>query len=361
MGLKRIFDNFFEGKKVLVTGNTGFIGSWLSLWLIELGADVIGYALPPYTLRDNFVVTNLEKKIHHNIGDIRDYPHLKEVFKDNNPEIVFHLAAQPLVRKSYEIPKDTYDINVGGTVNVLEAFRKNNTSKILLNMTSDKCYKNQESINGYTEQDRLEGYDPYSSSKACSELVTYAYNSSFFNKESSKNFKTISSLRCGNIIGGGDWQEDRLVPDCMKAIINKEKISIRNPDSIRPWQFVLEPIRGYLMLAVKMLTESTKYSGAWNFGPDNDKKCSVKQIIKRIINYSKKGEFEVVIPPNSKKLHETNTLSLNCSKSKELLHWNPVLNIDDMIEFTCNWYLEENVGYDFDVKQLNNYIDKIIQ
>jgi len=234
MVIKNIFGNFFEEKNILVTGHTGFIGSWLSIWLIELGAKVTGYALSPLTENDNFVVTNLSNKMDNIIGDIRNYDDLKKVFKKSKPEIVFHLAAQPIVRKSYRSPKETYDINIGGTVNVFENFRKCNSSTLLINCTTDKCYENKEFLEGYKEDDRLGGYDPYSSSKACSELITSAYRRSFFSKDSIQINKKVSSVRSGNVIGGGDWQEDRLIPDCMRAILKNEDIVIRNPKAIRP-------------------------------------------------------------------------------------------------------------------------------
>ena len=218
MGMKSLFGNFFAGKTVLLTGHTGFIGSWIAIWLNELNANVIGYALPPHTKDDNFVVTHLENKITSIIADIRDVDKLNSVFEEYNPDIIFHLAAQPIVRKSYQIPKETYDINVGGTVNILEGFRNHESSRILINVTTDKVYENRELICGYRENEPLGGYDPYSSSKACSDLITSAYSQSFFNLDPSQTKKMVASVRSGNVIGGGDWQEDRLIPDCMRSI-----------------------------------------------------------------------------------------------------------------------------------------------
>lgn len=354
--MKRLFRDTFQDKKILVTGHTGFIGSWLSIWLNELGAKVIGYALPPYTNNDNFVVTNLQEKIEHHIGDIRDYHKLNSVFKKYNPEIIFHLAAQSLVRKSYFMPKETYDVNVGGTVNVFEAFKNNNISRVLINITTDKCYENRECIEGYNENDRLGGYDPYSSSKACSELITSAYRDSFFKSFISETQKIVTTVRSGNIIGGGDWQEDRLIPDCMKAIMKNQDIIIRNPNSIRPWQYVLEPIRGYFLLAGHLLDGNEKFSGAWNFGSGNNFVYSVKEIVEKIIQTLGKGSYTTQSSQESNNLHETKVLLLDCRKSKKLLKWNPIMNIDDMIEFVCEWYSEVNINYDFDVNQINKYL-----
>ncbi|MHA1491984.1 MAG: CDP-glucose 4,6-dehydratase [Promethearchaeota archaeon] len=357
--MKRLFGDFFSEKNVLLTGHTGFMGSWLAIWLNELGANVIGYALPPHTQEDNFVVTNLEKKIVNITGDVRNYNKLCDVFKKYKPEIIFHLAAQPIVRKSYAIPKETYDVNVGGTVNILEAFKKNDYCRILINVTTDKCYENREWIWGYREKDRLGGHDPYSSSKACSELITSAYIKSFFNLNSIQNNKIVSSVRSGNVIGGGDWQEDRLIPDCMRAIRNNEDIIIRNPHSIRPWQHVLEPIRGYLILAMKMMSNNPKYSGAWNFGSDNKSIFSVNDIVKKIIQYLGKDKNLLKSNLSSSNLHETKVLLLDCNKSYRYLGWKPELTIDETIKLLCDWYIEEKIDYDYDIKQIKYYIEKV--
>ncbi len=354
MGLNQIFKNFFKGKTVLITGHTGFIGSWLSIWLNELGSNIVGYALNPHTEKDNYVIAKLDRKITSIIGDIRNYEKLVKVFKKYSPEIVFHLAAQAIVRKSYEIPKETFDINSGGTVNILEAFRKNNKSKILINVTTDKVYENKEQINGYSEIDTLGGFDPYSYSKSCSEFITYAYSRSYFNNINKQ--KGISSVRSGNVIGGGDWQEDRLIPDCMNAIKNEIEIVLRNPKSIRPWQYVLEPLRGYLMLAKKMYEEKDKYSGSWNFGPGNNHLYSVEDVVRSIINYSNKGYYICKSTKDSKNLHETKTLVLDNSKAQKILKWYPVLDFDATIKLVYDWYFQENIDYDFDVEQLNEYI-----
>jgi len=354
-----LFNHFYKDKNVLITGHTGFMGSWMSIWLLELGANVIGYSLPPYTEKDNFIVTKLKEKLVNLINDVRDFEKLNHIVKEYKPEIIFHLAAQPIVRKSYLIPKETYDINVGGTVNILEAFRNNNSSKVLINITTDKVYENREWIWGYRENDSLGGYDPYSSSKTCSDLITSAYRQSFFNPNTSKTNKMVSSARSGNVIGGGDWQEDRLVPDCMKAILKNDEICIRNPESIRPWQHVLEPIRGYLMLAMKMWEGNQKYSGAWNFGPDNSSIYCVNDIVEKIINYTAKGKYKCLNHMECDNLHETVLLMLDNSKSYRYLGWKPGININDTIKLVCDWYMEEDINYDFDVKQIEKYIKLI--
>lgn len=354
--MNSIFENFFKGKNILITGHTGFIGSWMAIWLSELGANVIGYALPPYSEKTNYVVSDLEHKITSYLADIRDFDKISHVFQKEQPEIIFHLAAQPIVRRSYHIPKETFDINVGGTVNIFENFRKHNESKLLINVTTDKVYENKESKEGYKESDRLGGYDPYSSSKACSELITSAFKTPYFNDPSLKNQKIVSSARSGNVIGGGDWQEDRLIPDCMRAILENKEIVIRNPKSIRPWQYVLEPIRGYLMLAKEMGKFDIKYSGAWNFGPEELNILTVEEIVKRIITYLKKGSYTMQSPKDYTALHETKILKLNSTKSNTLLKWKSVLTPDQMIKFTSDWYIEETVDYEFNVNQIKEYI-----
>ncbi|MFX0025181.1 MAG: CDP-glucose 4,6-dehydratase [Candidatus Hermodarchaeota archaeon] len=354
-----LFDTFFKNKKVLVTGHTGFIGSWLATILNELSAEVIGYALPPYTEKDNFVVSKLKDRITHIIGDVRNFKKISKTFKQHEPDIVFHLAAQPLVIRSYEIPRDTYEVNIGGTVNVFEAFRKSASCKLLINFTTDKVYENLELGRGYNESDKLGGYDPYSSSKACSELITTAYRNSYFNPEKKKNSKFISSVRCGNVIGGGDWQKDRLIPDCMRAILNNQEILVRNPDSIRPWQYVLEPIRGLLMLTMKMWEESPIFSSAWNFGPDKDSIFSVREIIDKIIKCFGKGKYKAASNQVSDDFHETKLLLLDSSKANRYLGWYPKITIDESIKFLCKWYREKNPNYDFNLKQINEYFKKI--
>lgn len=357
MGLK--FRDFFEDKTIFLTGHTGFIGSWLAIMLKEFGANVIGYALPPYTQKDNFVVSKLDQKITSIIGDIRDYDNLSKMVEKYQPEIIYHLAAQPIVRKSYSLPKETYDTNIGGTVNIFESFKKCQSAKLLINFTTDKCYENLEKADGYIEEDRLGGYDPYSSSKACSELVTSAYRNSFFSETTRGNLKKVSSVRCGNIIGGGDWQEDRLIPGIMRTIKLNQEFNLRNPDSVRPWQFVLEPLRGFLILTMKMWNGDEKYSGAWNFGPKKDEIFTVKEIIEKILNYLDKSNYPINYNIIKNGLHETKLLKLVINKAINYLGWKPELSIDECIRLLCDWYMEENVDYNFNVNQINDYFNKI--
>lgn len=359
LGVKELFNNAFEGKTVLVTGHTGFKGSWLCIWLKELGANVIGYALEPYTEEDSFVVAKVWNKITSHIGDIRDYAKLKKIFDEHQPEVVFHLAAQSLVRLSYEQPKLTYDTNVGGTVNLLECCRLTDSVRIVINITSDKCYENKEWMWGYRENDAMGGYDPYSSSKGCSELLTSAYRNSFFNlSEYKKHKRSISSVRAGNVIGGGDWREDRLVPDCIKALRNHEPVVLRSPRSVRPWQHVLEPLSGYLLLASKMYEDGEKYSGAWNFGPDHESIITVEELVKRLTKYWGSGEYKVLAKGLSKEPHEAKSLVLDASKAIHLLGWRPALSLDEALEYTVNWYKAPHADYDFCLRQIRDYVHK---
>ena len=332
-----MFDNIFNGKTVLVTGHTGFKGSWLCIWLKELGADVVGYALEPYTERDNFVVSGLKDKMIHITGDVRDHEKLRETFRKYRPECVFHLAAQPLVRESYINPKETYEINVGGTVNVLECCRMADSVRVVINVTSDKCYENREWVWGYRESDPMGGYDPYSSSKGCAELITAAYRNSFFNPvDFERHGKSISTARAGNVIGGGDWQKDRLMPDCIRALENDRPIEIRSPRATRPWQYVLEPLSGYLLLASKMYEAPREFCGAWNFGPDQDSIITVGEIADIIVVKWKSGSW--INRSTQEESHEANLLSLDISKARTYLKWSPVWNIDQTIKKTVYWY-----------------------
>ena len=350
--MRKLFNNVFDGKTVLVTGHTGFKGSWLSIWLRELGANVIGYALEPYTSDDIFVVAGVDRKMQSNIGDVRDFDQLKGTFDKYRPEIVFHLAAQPLVRLSYQQPKLTYETNIGGTVNVLECCRESDSVKVIINVTSDKCYENREWMWGYRENDSLGGYDPYSSSKACSEIITAAYRSSFFKAGN----KFLSSVRAGNVIGGGDWREDRLVPDCIRALKKSEPVGIRSPSSVRPWQHVLEPLSGYLLLASRMYQDGEKYSGAWNFGPYHGSIITVEELAKKLIGYWGSGQYKDLSKQSSQDSHEADLLTLDISKSTKLLNWTPVLNISKAIEYTVNWYKASHVDYEFCAGQINDYV-----
>ncbi len=350
-----LFNNIYKNKKVLITGDTGFKGSWLAIWLKELGAEVYGYALPPKRKEDNFVKSGLEKIIKHYDGDIRDSESLIKYFSFIQPGIAFHLAAQPIVLESYENPHYTFETNVMGTVNFFEAVRQTKSVKAAVNITSDKCYQNNEWVWGYRESDPMGGKDPYSASKGCSELVTSAYLNSFFFKDS---HCAIASARAGNVIGGGDWADYRIIPDFFRAMKKNEKLIIRNPNATRPWQHVLEPLSGYLLLASKLYEEGIKHSGGWNFGPLNQANHKVSELIDGIIKYYGKGA--VVIDGSSEKLHEANMLKLDMSKAYWELKWKPVLDFEELIKFTVDGYdaemAEKNI-YDERVKQISNYVE----
>lgn len=354
-----MFGNVFKNKTVLVTGHTGFKGSWLCIWLKELGADVIGYALEPYTEKDNFVVTGLQDKITHIIGDVRNYNKLLKVFEEYQPEFVFHLAAQAIVRESYINPKETYDINIGGTVNVLECCRITDSVGVIINVTSDKCYENKEWVWGYRENDPMGGYDPYSSSKGCSELITAAYRNSFFNPiEFEKHGKSLSSVRAGNVIGGGDWQKGRIIPDCIRALENDKPIAIRNPRATRPWQHVLEPLSGYLLLASRMYKEPQEYCGAWNFGPNRDSIITVGEIADMIV--AKWGSGSCIEKSDRSEPHEANLLSLDISKAKAYLKWSTVWDTAKTVEKTVEWYREykQKDPYEICRSQIKEFISQ---
>jgi CDP-glucose 4,6-dehydratase len=354
-----MFHNIFKGKTVLVTGHTGFKGSWLCIWLKELGANVVGYALEPYTERDNFVVSGLKDRIVHTTGNVREFQKLLKVFEEYQPEFVFHLAAQAIVRESYVNPKETYEINVGGTVNVLECCRLTGSVKVIINVTSDKCYENKEWVWGYRENDPMGGYDPYSSSKGCSELITDAYRKSFFNPNGfDKHGKSISSARAGNVIGGGDWQKDRIIPDCIRALESNKPIEIRNPNAIRPWQHVLESLSGYLLLASRMYEEPQKFCSAWNFGPNQDSIITVGEIANMIV--AKWGSGLWIDKSDKSESHEANLLSLDIFKAKTYLKWSTVLDTVATIEKTVEWYKEYSKvdPYQICVKQINEYASK---
>jgi len=334
-----IFNGFFYKKRVLVTGHTGFKGSWLSIWLHELGAEVVGIGLEPYSERDNFVLSGIGKKIKaDNRADIRDGEKMKEIFAHYQPEIVFHLAAQPLVRLSYEIPVETYQTNVMGTINIMEAIRATDSVKVGVMITTDKCYENKEQIWGYREDEPMGGYDPYSSSKGAAEIAIGSWRRSFFNPEDygKKHHVSLASVRAGNVIGGGDWAKDRIVPDCIRALETGCHIDIRSPKSVRPWQHVLEPLSGYMLLASKMFQEPTKYCEGWNFGPTAESITSVWEVATKITNYYGQGTLRDVSDSNAP--HEANLLMLDISKAKFQLGWTPRTNIDQCCQLTADWY-----------------------
>jgi len=350
----------YKGKKVLVTGHTGFKGSWLSIWLHELGAEVIGVALNPIHKKDNFVLSGISKKIKDIRADIRDKEKLFKIFDQEKPEMVFHLAAQPLVIDGYHDPIYTFETNVMGTANVLECIRKSNTVHTAVFITTDKVYDNKEQLTPYKEEDALGGYDPYSASKGASELVIASYRNSFFNpNEFSKHQKSIASVRAGNVIGGGDWAENRIIPDCIRAIENDEVIEVRNPKSIRPWQHVLEPLYGYLLLGQKMIEDPIKYAEAYNFGPKTDNLIDVGTLVNKVIDVYKKGSWKDLSNPNS--FHEAKLLALDIDKAKLKLSWKPLLNFNETIEFTVEWYknyTSQNV-YNLCLEQIEEYMNLI--
>ena len=331
-----LFENVYKGRKVLITGHTGFKGSWLCLLLNKLGADVSGYALDPPTVPSLFNEAKIDELCNSYIGDIRDYPNLLKVIQDVQPEIVIHMAAQPLVRESYRIPIETYAVNVMGTVHLLEACRHTKSVKAIVNITTDKCYENREWHWGYRENEPMGGYDPYSNSKGCSELVTSSFRSSFFNpKEYQKHGVALASARAGNVIGGGDWADDRLIPDFIRAISKGEVVKIRSPYAIRPWQHVLEPLSGYLALCEKLFIAGPAFAEGWNFGPDDKDAQNVEWITKTICDLWGEGaSFEIDTNPQP---HEANYLKLDCSKSKAELGWIPKWNIETTLKSIVDW------------------------
>ena len=353
-----IFDGFFKGKRVLVTGHTGFKGSWLSIWLNELGAEVVGVGLDPYSERDNFVLSGIGDRIKADIrADIRDSERMNEIFREYQPEIVFHLAAQPLVRLSYDIPVETYQTNVMGTINILEAIRATNSVKVGVIITTDKCYENKEQIWGYRENEPMGGYDPYSSSKGAAEIAISSWRRSFFNpNQYDRHGKSIASVRAGNVIGGGDWALDRIIPDCIRALEAGKPIGIRSPKAIRPWQHVLEPLGGYILLAKKMWENPTEYCEGWNFGPRADSISTVWEVASKVVENYESGELRDLSDPNA--LHEAKLLMLDISKAKFRLGWEPRMNIDQTVALTVDWYKNYNKTsvIDLCIQQINQYL-----
>jgi CDP-glucose 4,6-dehydratase len=329
----------FEGRRVLVTGDTGFKGSWLCLWLHQLGAKVVGYALPPERADDHFNLLGLDKLIEHVDGDILDSAAFNAVVDRFQPEILFHLAAQPLVRYSYAEPKLTFDTNIAGSVNILEAARLSKSLKALVYVTSDKCYRNNEWVWGYRENDEMGGHDPYSASKAAAELVFSSYQDSFFKAREEFGAATV---RAGNVIGGGDWALDRIVPDSIRALRAGEDIHLRNPNSTRPWQHVLEPLSGYLMTAAHLLDQPQRFAGAWNFGPDSESIRTVGELAQMIVN--EWGDGKVVVAEQVNAPHEANLLHLNCDKAHQLMRWRSKWNADRAIAETVSWYRRVHEG-----------------
>lgn len=326
----RLFNNIYHGKRVLVTGHTGFKGSWLSLWLQELGSDVIGMALSPDSQPNHWNILGLE--IDEHLIDIRDNIKVQQAFHNVQPEIVFHLAAQPLVRRSYQKPLETWGTNVMGTANVLEACRHTKSVRAIVVITTDKCYENLESTRGYCENDRLGGHDPYSASKAGSELVAASYRNAFFNTDKSP---FLATARAGNVIGGGDWSQDRLVPDLIRAVTQHEPLEIRSPYATRPWQHVLESLSGYLLLGSRLLNGENSYAEAWNFGPANEGNRTVSDVLNKLNSFWPSICWHFSETPQP---HETMLLCLDSTKAHNRLQWQPVWNFETAIEKTADWY-----------------------
>lgn len=329
----------FAGRRVLVTGHTGFKGSWLTLWLAELGADVTGYALPPQGPQAHFDELGLSDRIRHRLGDVRDLEALRKVVREAEPEVVFHLAAQALVRRSYADPLETFTTNVTGGANLLETVRGTASVKALVFVTSDKCYENKEWVWGYRETDELGGKDPYSASKAAVELVFKAYQSSYF---AGREGFGAATARAGNVIGGGDWSADRIVPDCIRALAADQPIVLRNPTATRPWQFVLEPLSGYLDLALALLDDPKGFSGAWNFGPAGLRFPDVAEVAAQVVANWGGGSIRTDIDPNA--AHEAGLLHLSIDKALARLGWRPTYASHDAVRATTEWYRRRQDG-----------------
>lgn len=331
-----LFGQIYKNRKVLITGHTGFKGSWLALWLSRMGARVVGYALAPSATPNHFELLNL--KYTSIIGDIRDGDRLHAVIAEEQPDVIFHLAAQALVRRGYHEPVETVSTNVMGVVNLLQACRESPSLKAVVVVTSDKCYENMEFEHAYHENDALGGYDIYSASKGCAEIITSSYRRSFFPIEqyARKHNVLISSARAGNVIGGGDWSEDRLIPDIVKAVNKNETVMIRNPYSTRPWQHVFESLSGYLMLGQKLLEGKCEFAGPWNFGPEMEESFTVEYIVNQLRKYWSKVKFDFASEPSD--LHEASVLKLDCSKAFVKLGWKPVWDISEVLKMTIKWY-----------------------
>lgn len=355
--MKSLFDNAYEGKRVLVTGHTGFKGSWLVMWLCSLGAKVAGYSAYLPSDPCNFNVCQLDKVVEHNVGDIRDFPVLKKMFCEFEPEVVFHLAAQPIVRRSYDDPKLTFDTNIGGTINILECLRESRSAEAAVIITSDKCYKNVEWLWGYRENDVLGGDDPYSASKAGAEIICHSYICSFFQGDDSAR---IATGRAGNVVGGGDWANDRIVPDCVKAFSRQEVLTIRNAGATRPWQHVLEPISGYLRLGAALLSGNKAVVGqSFNYGPLHGDDRPVEELVRIIAKYWGCGKWESERSDDSKK--ECGLLKLNCDKARRILNWQSVLSFEETIRFTAEWYKAFYAAntdmYELSLRQIKEYVE----
>ena len=363
MVFRNLFHNVFKNKTVFVTGHTGFQGSWLCLWLKVLGARVIGYSLEPPTEPSLFEILQLEKDVDHIIGDIRNEKKLLNAIAEHKPKFIFHLAAQSLVRQSYEKPIETFQTNILGTANVLESLFHVDSVNVCVIMTSDKCYENKSKNHICVEGDPMGGHDPYSASKGATELVTSSYRNSFFNKNNQKyNRVSIATVRAGNVIGGGDWAKDRIIPDCIRNLTTNKTIYVRDPPSIRPWQFVLEPLSGILLLAMKMLQEPHKFSEPWNFGPINfTNKVNVEQIVELVIKEWNSGKW-IDASGNFDARYESASLILDPSKAFNLLKWKTIYSLDETIHETILWYkkyFENKIEIkEYSIQQIKNYCKK---
>ena len=359
--MENTFEDFYKGKRILITGHTGFKGSWLSIWLHEMGAEVIGVSLAPYSDKDNYVLSGIRNKIMADLrADIRDGEKMKRIFSEYQPEIVFHLAAQPLVRLSYEIPVETYETNVMGTIHVMEAIRHTPSVKVAVMITTDKCYENKEQEEGYVETDPFGGYDPYSSSKGACEIAIQSWRRSFFNPDNygKRHHVSIASVRAGNVIGGGDWSKDRIIRDCIRGLETGRHIEIRSPQAVRPWEHVLEPLSGYLLLAQKMWEHPTEYCEGWNFGPESESVSTVWDVATALIQNYGYGELVDVSDPNA--VHEAKLLMLNIEKAKRRLGWKPRLDMQQCMALVADWYKrykDENV-YDLCIEEIHKFLSK---
>jgi CDP-glucose 4,6-dehydratase len=335
----------WKGRRVFLTGHTGFKGSWMALWLTHLGAIVCGYSLSPPSEPSLFQVARVGERVQHTEADICDEHRLRSAMQEFAPEVVFHLAAQSLVRRSYAEPVLTYATNVMGTVNVLESIRHTASVKAAVMVTTDKCYENREWQWGYREEDRLGGHDPYSNSKACAELVSAAYRDSFFSKSSGGMHQvSIATARAGNVIGGGDWATDRLIPDLIRGFMADKEVIIRNPNAVRPWQHVLEPVRGYLQLAERILAQESGFASAWNFGPDDEDARPVQWIVESLAKqWSPRGSWVI---DNDMHPHEATHLRLDCARAHNLLGWRPVLKLSGVLELIVEWFKQWKAGND---------------
>jgi CDP-glucose 4,6-dehydratase len=354
--------HIFQGKKVLITGHTGFKGSWLLKVMHLLGAEIKGYALEPLTVNDIYHLIDGDSLCDSVIHDVKDAGRIKKEILEFQPDFIFHLAAQPLVRLSYDIPLETYAVNSQGTANVLDCLRFLEKKCVAVMITTDKVYANMESGRYYAEDDKLGGYDPYSASKACAELIIDSYRNSFFNiTKFNDHQKSISVARAGNVIGGGDWSKDRIIPDIVRALEVNQPIKVRNPNSVRPWQHVLEPVVGYIMLAAKQWEEPTRYSGAYNFGPVENDTLPVSRLVEMAIDQWGSGSFEHF--KEAQQTHEASLLHLDINKAKRELSWKPEMQAADAIHATIDWYkafFKSRISIkEFTEKQINDYLNKL--